>query len=95
MFYHASVIAVSTCIEFIPKGAQYGGSSETKVLYLQQVFFVNASQSYDFLVDNARFGGGTEFFGSVCRVIIQLGYTIEYRTQKYIIATRFVLFNFV
>lgn len=49
MFYHASVIAVSTCIEFIPKGAQYGGSSETKVLYLQQVFFVNASQSYDFL----------------------------------------------
>ena len=53
MFYHAPVIAVGTRIEFIPKGAQYGGSSETKVLYLQQVFFVNASQSYDFLVDNA------------------------------------------
>lgn len=49
MFYHAPIIAIGTRIEFIPKGAQYGGSSETKVLYLQQVFFVNASQSYDFL----------------------------------------------
>ena len=59
------------------KGAQYVAPPK-QVLYLQQVFFVNASQSYDFLVDNARFGGGTEFFGGVCRVIIQLGYTIEY-----------------
>ena len=51
MFYHAPIIAIGTRIEFIPKGAQYGGSSETKVLYLQQVFFVNASQSYDFFVN--------------------------------------------
>ena len=65
MFYHAPIIAIGTRIEFIPKGAQYGGSSETKVLYLQQVFFVNASQSYDFFVNNACFGGGTEFFGGV------------------------------
>ena len=57
MFYHAPIIAIGTRIEFIPKGAQYGGSSETKVLYLQQVFFVNASQSYDFFVNNACFGG--------------------------------------
>ena len=33
MFYHAPIIAIGTRIEFIPKGAQYGGSSETKVLY--------------------------------------------------------------
>ena len=33
MFYHAPIIAIGTRIEFIPKGAQYGGSSETLERY--------------------------------------------------------------
>ena len=80
MFYYALVVAVGTCVEFIPKSAQDGGSSETKVFYFQQVFLVNAFQSYDFLVNDTRFGSGAELFGCICRIIVQLGYAIEYRT---------------
>ena len=43
MFYHAPIIAIGTRIEFIPAALNMA-ASETKVLYLQQVFH-NASKA--------------------------------------------------